>query len=88
MNHIKQGWMRAAFVAAIAVGVMAGFCDDAAAKHGGKVRYAHRQARHLHNSRSPNRETAQAAWPQPVELGPMRYYGGPKSPMWRAPAAN
>jgi len=21
-------------------------------------------------------------------LGPMRYYGGPKSPIWRAPAAN
>lgn len=25
---------------------------------------------------------------EPNRLGPMRYYGGPKSPMWRGPAAN
>jgi hypothetical protein len=25
---------------------------------------------------------------QPVRLGPMRYYGGPKSPMWRGPVEN
>jgi hypothetical protein len=25
---------------------------------------------------------------QPVRLGPMRYYGGPKSPMWRGPIEN
>lgn len=24
---------------------------------------------------------------QAVQLGTMRYYGGPKSPMWRAPVA-
>ena len=24
----------------------------------------------------------------PIHLGPMRYYGGPKSPMWRAPVEN
>jgi len=23
-----------------------------------------------------------------TNLGPMRYYGGPKSPMWRGPAQN
>jgi len=23
-----------------------------------------------------------------ARLGPMRYYGGPKSPMWRGPVAN
>jgi hypothetical protein len=25
---------------------------------------------------------------QQTRLGPMRYYGGPKSPMWRGPAEN
>jgi hypothetical protein len=25
---------------------------------------------------------------QHARLGPMRYYGGPKSPMWRGPAAD
>ena len=25
---------------------------------------------------------------QPLHLGPMRYYGGPKSPMWRGPVEN
>jgi hypothetical protein len=25
---------------------------------------------------------------QPVQLGSARYYGGPKSPMWRGPAEN
>jgi hypothetical protein len=25
---------------------------------------------------------------QPIRLGPMRYYGGPKSLMWRAPVEN
>jgi hypothetical protein len=24
---------------------------------------------------------------QPARLGPMRYYGGPKSPMWRGPTS-
>jgi hypothetical protein len=25
---------------------------------------------------------------QPARLGAIRYYGGPKSPIWRAPAEN
>ena len=29
---------------------------------------------------------AELVAPQPSQLGAMRYYGGPKSPMWRAPA--
>lgn|GEM_PF-3316789 len=31
---------------------------------------------------------AELVSPQPSHLGPMRYYGGPKSPMWRGPAEN
>jgi hypothetical protein len=29
---------------------------------------------------------AQMVWQPATHLGPMRYYGGPKSPMWRGPA--
>jgi hypothetical protein len=31
---------------------------------------------------------AQLVPQQQVRLGAMRYYGGPKSPMWRGPAEN
>jgi len=64
----------------------AGMCDDAVAK-------VHK--RHLHVrgflSESRGRQAAKCAqFPslQPARLGPMRYYGGPKSPMWRGPAEN
>ena len=71
---------------------------DAAAK----VRKAHLHARaHLHaeaylHARSFGSESRgwESAWnqepvsQQPARLGPMRYYGGPKSPMWRGPAEN
>lgn len=33
---------------------------------------------------APMQALAQA----PIHPGPMHYYGGPKSPMWRAPAEN
>ena len=36
-----------------------------------------------HHHRHVRVQMAQAAAPQAVTLGPMRYYGGPKSPMWR-----
>ena len=51
--------------------------------------------RHLHArhvvAASSGKDTAarrQLVSQQPVRLGVMRYYGGPKSPMWRAPAEN
>jgi hypothetical protein len=88
MNRMKEGWARTALVAAVAVGAMTGFCDAAVAKHGKNTRHAHRLARHLRKIPSTNSETAQLARPQPVGLGTMRYSGGPKSPMWRAPAEN
>ena len=64
----------------------AGICGDASAKA---------RKHHLHVrgflSESRGRQAAKCAqFPslQPVRLGPMRYYGGPKSPMWRGPAEN
>jgi hypothetical protein len=56
-----------------------GVCGDAAAK-------THK--RHLHAHRSVAESSAQLVPQQQVRLGAMRYYGGPKSPMWRGPAEN
>jgi hypothetical protein len=33
-------------------------------------------------------EPVKSAGLGPTGLGPIRYYGGPKSPMWRGPAQN
>jgi len=70
---------------AVHLGVLlvVGSCGDASAKSA---------RRHWH-ARRPHSQTMLAAWfPAPAQqrfrLGPMRYYGGPKSPMWRAPAEN
>lgn len=75
------------FTAAV-VGVMIGFCGDAVARHGRHLHHRRRFVRHLHKIPSPCCEAAQLVWSQPALLGPMRYYSGPKSPMWRAPAEN
>jgi hypothetical protein len=37
----------------------------------------------LHARGSISESRAQVVSQQPARLGPMRYYGGPKSPMWR-----
>jgi hypothetical protein len=47
--------------------------------------------RHFHHAGAHGHKLAQplyVASQQPARLGPMRYYGGPKSPMWRAPVEN
>jgi hypothetical protein len=68
---------RIGFVALAAAVLTAGICGEAVAKA--------RKGR-LH-ARSPLSESRVQPVPQqPVRLG--RYYGGPKSPMWRGPAEN
>ena len=62
------------FVALAVMTLTAAFCDDAFAK-------AH--TRHLHARSSSYESRAQLVPQQPAQPGPMRYYGGPKSPMWR-----
>jgi hypothetical protein len=59
--------------------LMAGSCGDAVAKF--------RKA-HLHARSFRFESRAQLVSRQPVRLGPMRYYGGPKSPMWRGLVEN
>jgi hypothetical protein len=55
---------------------------EASAKH----RKGHLHYAHVHHSIAGS--YAQLSPQQPARLGAMRYYGGPKSPMWRGPAEN
>ena len=61
--------------------LMTGASGAAANTHGKHIRHSHAH-RVLFESR------AQLLTPKPVRLGAMRYYGGPKSPMWRGPVEN
>jgi hypothetical protein len=61
--------------ALIAAVLTIGVCGDAAAKT--------QRKRHLHARRPVSESGAQLVPQQQVRLGAMRYYGGPKSPMWR-----
>ena len=69
--------VRIGFIALAAALLSAGLSGDASAEfHKGRV-----------HARSAFYEShAQLVSPAPTHLGPMRYYGGPKSPMWRGPA--
>jgi hypothetical protein len=61
-------------------------CGDASAKAGKRHWHARGAASGSHGQMSAKR--VQLGLLQPVRLGPMRYYGGPKSPMWRGPVEN
>jgi hypothetical protein len=79
MTYLTARSARLGFVTLIATMLTAGICGDALAK-------AHKGRLH---ARSPISESrAQLVSQQPARLGPMRYYGGPKSPMWRGPVEN
>jgi hypothetical protein len=55
----------------------AGLCGDAVAR-------AHKGRLHVHSYHGSSYESrAQLVTPAPAQPGPMRYYGGPKSPMGR-----
>ena len=69
---------RWALVVLVATIQTAAICGDAIAKTG-KVRLRDRNLAF----------EARAAEPvKSAQAGPMRYYGGPKSPMWRGPTEN
>ena len=53
----------------------------------GKAKMKHRWHVVHHHVGKPVQFAATAS-PQTVTLGPTRYYGGPKSPMWRGPVEN
>jgi hypothetical protein len=78
MTYISARSARLGFVTLVATILTAGICGDAVAK-------ARKGHLHVHGPISESR--AQLAPQQPVQLG-TRYYGGPKSPMWRGPVEN
>jgi hypothetical protein len=77
MTNLTGTSVRFGLIALAAAVLSAGLCGDASAG-------AHKQRVH---ARSAFYEShAQLVSQAPTHLGPMRYYGGPKSPMWRGPA--
>jgi hypothetical protein len=84
--------MRIGFAILVGAITTAAICGDAVAKSH-KMRVAHKVHHKVHFARKAHwhESRAEAVFfvsQQPVRLGPMRYYGGPKSPMWRGPAEN
>jgi len=77
MTNLTGTSVRFGMTALAAALLSAGLCGDASAGvHKGRV-----------HARSAFYEShAQLVSQAPTHLGPMRYYGGPKSPMWRGPA--
>jgi hypothetical protein len=79
MTRLIGRTARIGFVTLFAIILTAGICGDALAKH---------RKGHLHARSVAFESRAQLVPQKPVRLGPMRYYGGPKSPMWRGPVEN
>ena len=59
--------------------LIVGLCGDSAGKT---------VKGHLHARSVTPEGNMQPVSQHPVQLGGARYYGGPKSPMWRGPAEN
>jgi hypothetical protein len=76
MTYLMGRSVRIGFATLVAAIVTAGFSGNAVAAHKGH--------RHVHGAVYESH--AQMVTQQPAQLGSMRYYGGPKSPMWRGPA--
>jgi hypothetical protein len=83
MTRITGRNARIGLFALVTAILTVGICGDADAKVHKKHWHAYAHARGVtYESR------AQLVPQQPARLGPMRYYGGPKSPMWRGPVEN
>jgi hypothetical protein len=74
---IGRKFARVGIVVLAVAGVTASVTGQAAARH-------NRHVVHHRQPLNPVVQNAQAALPESSHLGAMRYYGGPKSPMWRA----
>ena len=85
MDHVAVIGMRIGAIAMFAIVLVCGICRESAAEAGERNADQPRQAA----ARSQRLAAAPSVSPEHQSgLGPMRYYGGPKSPIWRAPAAN
>jgi hypothetical protein len=85
MGHLRLRLTRSARIGMavlLAILCIVGMSSSASARHA------------KHHVRVADRAEQISAWrvepasQQSARLGPMRYYGGPKSPMWRAPVEN
>jgi hypothetical protein len=85
MTYLTAGRARLAILTAAILSV--GLCGDATAGKGESYMYAHN---FVFNGFVPQgiAGRTQFVYQQPVRSGPMRYYGGPKCPMWRGPVEN
>jgi hypothetical protein len=72
---INGNW-RISTIAMVATIAIAGFSNGALARPG--VSHAH-----LSKLSQQRRAAPDESYPASVAVPPMRYYGGPKSPMWR-----
>ena len=82
MNHVAMRGMRTGAIVLLATVLFCGVCRQGAAQ---AVERASSQSRETATRASA---TSAVLSDQQARLGAMRYYGGPKSPMWRAPASN
>ncbi len=74
--EISRKLARVGIVLFAAASVMACVTGKADARH-------HRHVAHHHRPLSFQVQNARASLVETPHLGTMRYYGGPKSPMWR-----
>jgi hypothetical protein len=75
---------RTGFAILIGAILAIGSFGDVSAKAGKRHWHAHSAASRGQISGKP----VQLVLQQPARLGPMRYFGGPKSPMWRGLVEN
>jgi hypothetical protein len=84
MHHLAARGLRIGAVALLAAVVTCGIWRAGAAETGKRDPNRSRYTA----ARSPGPATPPLSLKQPAGTGAMRYYGGPKSVMWRAPATN
>lgn len=85
MDHVAARGMRIGAVALLVTVLVCGVCREGTAQ---AVERGSNQSRETVARSQGTSEALAASSEHQAKLGPMRYYGGPKSPMWRAPAAN
>jgi hypothetical protein len=82
MTYMANRGSRIGFAAVIVTILVVGICGEATAR----THRAHIRRLQAHSVMLESH--AQLVPQPPARLGAMRYYGGPKSPMWRGPAEN
>jgi hypothetical protein len=85
MDHVAVRVTRTGAVALLATVLICGVCREGAAQ---VVEHNSNQPRESASRGHGPSATPVASSEHQAKLGPMRYYGGPKSPMWRGPAAD